>query len=74
MNQADARLRVWERLRATAMNDVSLGEWVFDEADDEPTQRRLLKACKQVAKSVDRIVAKTRARRQRSTLKCRTPR
>lgn len=62
MNQAEARLRVWERLRVTTSADVALGDWVLDETDDEADQRRMLKACKQVAATIDKNVAKMRAR------------
>lgn len=66
---AEARLIIWERLAVTAREDGRNVDWADDEPDgegyDEPAVRRLIKASKDVAISIDKRVAT--ARRKRAT-------
>lgn len=53
MKQAEARAIVWRRLATTAINDIDNCDWIDDEAEHEADRCRLLKACKQVAESIE---------------------
>lgn len=56
MNMREARVRVWQRVAATVKNDIAIGNWVFDESDNEDDHKRLLQACEQVARTVQAMV------------------
>lgn len=57
MNQVQARIRIWKRLATTAIAELD-EDWIHDEGVDEADERRLVKASKQVAKSIRRMVAR----------------
>jgi hypothetical protein len=50
MTKTEARRRVWERMSVTARADADLGDWQFDESDDEKDHARLQEACEHVSK------------------------
>ena len=54
MTKREARRRIWERLASTARNDLSLGDWLYEEAGSDADVDRLKEASEEVARSIER--------------------
>lgn len=62
LNTLEARRHIWQRLAITAREDGIQVAW-DEEGFDEPSVRRLRRASKQVAASIDKRVSRMKGRR-----------
>lgn len=70
LTMVEARVRIWERLAATARADVDNGDWTEDEADfKESDHAKYMRACEQVADSIDARLARLQRNRSRTVMR-----
>lgn len=55
MTKQEARRRIWERLAATARNDIAIGDWMYDEANTDADIDRIQEASEDVARVIERF-------------------